>query len=37
MSSTTEAYIHRVGRAGRFGTKGISITFFAKGRWSKNV
>ena len=30
MSSTAEAYIHRVGRAGRFGTKGITITFLAK-------
>ena len=29
MSNTAEAYIHRVGRAGRFGTKGITITFLA--------
>ena len=30
MSNTAEAYIHRVGRAGRFGTKGITITFISK-------
>ena len=29
MSSDAEAYVHRVGRAGRFGTKGITITFLA--------
>ena len=27
MPNTSEAYIHRVGRAGRFGSKGIAITF----------
>jgi superfamily II DNA/RNA helicase len=29
MSNTTDAYVHRVGRAGRFGSKGITITFLA--------
>ena len=29
MSNTAEAYVHRVGRAGRFGSKGITITFLA--------
>ena len=29
MSNTPEAYVHRVGRAGRFGSKGITITFIA--------
>lgn len=27
MPSNSDAYIHRVGRAGRFGTKGLTITF----------
>ena len=29
MSNSAEAYIHRVGRAGRFGSKGITITFIS--------
>ena len=29
MSTDPDAYIHRVGRAGRFGSKGITITFLA--------
>ena len=29
MATSVEAYIHRVGRAGRFGTKGITITFLS--------
>ena len=29
MSIDAEAYVHRVGRAGRFGTKGITIIFLA--------
>ena len=29
MSSSTDAYLHRVGRAGRFGTKGLAISFVA--------
>ena len=29
MSTDAEAYVHRVGRAGRFGSKGITITFLA--------
>lgn len=27
MPQDSDAYIHRVGRAGRFGTKGLTITF----------
>ena len=27
MPADSDAYIHRVGRAGRFGTKGLTITF----------
>lgn len=27
MSSSSDAYLHRVGRAGRFGTKGLAISF----------
>jgi ATP-dependent RNA helicase UAP56/SUB2 len=27
MPKETDAYLHRVGRAGRFGTKGLAITF----------
>lgn len=29
MPDSTDAYLHRVGRAGRFGTKGLAITFVA--------
>ena len=29
MSTDSDAYVHRVGRAGRFGSKGITITFLA--------
>lgn len=29
MSESADAYLHRVGRAGRFGTKGLAITFIA--------
>jgi len=29
MPETSDAYLHRVGRAGRFGTKGLAITFSA--------
>ena len=29
MSIDAEAYVHRVGRAGRFGTKGITVTFLS--------
>ena len=29
MSANADAYVHRVGRAGRFGSKGITITFLA--------
>lgn len=27
MPTDSDAYLHRVGRAGRFGTKGLAITF----------
>jgi superfamily II DNA/RNA helicase len=27
MPQDSDSYIHRVGRAGRFGTKGLTITF----------
>lgn len=27
MPDSPDSYLHRVGRAGRFGTKGIAITF----------
>ncbi|XP_031557944.1 probable ATP-dependent RNA helicase DDX20 [Actinia tenebrosa] len=27
-----ETYLHRIGRAGRFGTKGVAVTFVAKGK-----
>ena len=29
MSENADSYLHRVGRAGRFGTKGLAITFIA--------
>jgi ATP-dependent RNA helicase UAP56/SUB2 len=29
MPNDTDTYLHRVGRAGRFGTKGLAITFVA--------
>ena len=29
MADSTDTYLHRVGRAGRFGTKGLAITFLA--------
>lgn len=29
MPKSTDTYLHRVGRAGRFGTKGLAITFVA--------
>jgi len=30
MNSSADAYLHRVGRAGRFGTKGLAISFVSK-------
>lgn len=27
MTADADSYLHRVGRAGRFGTKGLSISF----------
>lgn len=29
LSADADSYLHRVGRAGRFGTKGLSISFVA--------
>lgn len=29
MPDNSDTYLHRVGRAGRFGTKGLAITFVA--------
>jgi ATP-dependent RNA helicase UAP56/SUB2 len=29
MPRDSDAYLHRVGRAGRFGTKGLTITFLS--------
>jgi len=29
MPSAADSYLHRVGRAGRFGTKGLSISFIS--------
>jgi len=29
MSENADTYLHRVGRAGRFGTKGLAISFIA--------
>ena len=30
MPDNSDSYLHRVGRAGRFGTKGLAITFVSK-------
>jgi len=32
MPETPDSYLHRVGRAGRFGTKGLAITFVANSK-----
>lgn len=32
MPDSPDSYLHRVGRAGRFGTKGLGISFVAKGK-----
>jgi len=31
MAESTDTYLHRVGRAGRFGTKGLAISFISSG------
>ena len=31
MPDSSDTYLHRVGRAGRFGTKGLAITFASTG------
>ena len=35
MPNNSDQYLHRVGRAGRFGTKGLSISFIASEENSK--
>jgi len=35
MPPNSDTYLHRVGRAGRFGTKGLAITFLATEHDSK--
>ena len=32
MPWDTETYLHRVGRAGRFGNYGLAVSFVAKGK-----
>ena len=32
MPQDSDGYIHRVGRAGRFGTKGLTITFVSNAK-----
>lgn len=35
MPESSDTYLHRVGRAGRFGTKGLAITFAANDEENK--
>jgi len=37
MPDSSDSYLHRVGRAGRFGTKGLTITFVATDEDKKNI
>jgi len=37
MPDSTDSYLHRVGRAGRFGTKGLAITFVANQEEKKTL
>jgi len=37
MPESSDTYLHRVGRAGRFGTKGLSITFSSNDEDSKRL
>ncbi|KAI9292432.1 Asp-Glu-Ala-Asp box polypeptide 39A [Neoconidiobolus thromboides FSU 785] len=37
MPDSADSYLHRVGRAGRFGTKGLAITFVASGEDSETL
>merc|ERR1719273_1998520 len=37
MPSNSDGYLHRVGRAGRFGTKGLGITFVATSEEQKTL
>jgi ATP-dependent RNA helicase UAP56/SUB2 len=37
MPDSSDSYLHRVGRAGRFGTKGLGITFVASEDEKKNL
>ncbi|KAL6565085.1 hypothetical protein OROMI_016535 [Orobanche minor] len=34
MPDYSDTYVHRVGRSGRFGTKGLAITFVSSGSYS---
>jgi ATP-dependent RNA helicase UAP56/SUB2 len=36
LDACADAYLHRVGRAGRFGTKGLAISFIVEGEASKD-
>jgi len=37
MPDNADSYLHRVGRAGRFGTKGLSISFITKNEEKKET
>merc|ERR1711865_217951 len=37
MPEVSDTYLHRVGRAGRFGTKGLAITFVSNDEDAKTV
>lgn len=37
MAAATDDYLHRVGRAGRFGTKGLAISFISSEEDTKTL
>ena len=37
MPDSADTYLHRVGRAGRFGTKGLAITFVSSNEDSETL
>ena len=37
MPDSTDSYLHRVGRTGRFGTKGLAITFMQPNEEDKKL
>lgn len=37
LASSADTYLHRVGRAGRFGTKGVAISFVTNDRDKKVI